>query len=150
MLCMNENYDRYRELLVPNKAVLVVGEINNSEDKPKLFPQEIMPLEEAPRKYTKQVHLRLYTAQLKPETLESVRSLVEAFPGKCPLFLCLMQPGGELIFNETHEKYFVVPSTQLQQRADEMFGEQTYYAKVDTTLPERQQRRWERRAEGGE
>jgi hypothetical protein len=33
-----------------------------------------------------------------------------------------------------------------------MFGEETYYPKVDTTLPERQQRRWERRTEsaGGE
>src|SRR5438105_1391888 len=31
MLCMNENYDKYRELIVPNKAVLVVGEISNGE-----------------------------------------------------------------------------------------------------------------------
>ena len=52
MLCMNENYDRFRELLVPGKALLIVGEVNNDEDKPKLFPQEIMPLEDAPKKYT--------------------------------------------------------------------------------------------------
>jgi DNA polymerase-3 subunit alpha len=43
MLCMNENYDKYREMLVLNTAVLVVGEVNNDEDKPKIFPQEIMP-----------------------------------------------------------------------------------------------------------
>jgi len=147
MLCMNENYDNYRELLVPNKAVLVVGEINNGEDKPKIFPQEMMALEDAPRKYTKQVHLRLYTAHFTPERLESVRGLLERFPGKCPVFLCLMRPSGERVFIETHDKYFVTPSTQLQQAADAMFGEETYYPKVDTTLPERQQRRWERRTE---
>ena len=28
LLCMNENYEKYRELLVPNKAILVVGEVN--------------------------------------------------------------------------------------------------------------------------
>jgi hypothetical protein len=28
---------------------------------------------------------------------------------------------------------------------DHLFGEETYYAKVDTSLPERQQRRWERK-----
>jgi len=148
MLCMNENYDKYRELLVANKAVLVVGEINNAEDKPKIFPQEIMPLEDAPRKFTKQVHLRLYTAHLTPEGLESVRGLAEKFPGRCPLFLCLIRPSGEIIFIETHEKYFVTPSGQLQQAADELFGEETYYAKVDSSVPERQPRRWERRAEG--
>src|SRR5206468_5995188 len=71
------------------------------------------------RKYTKQVHLRLYTAHLTPEKLDSVRGLVERFPGKCPLFLCLMQPGGERIFIETHDKYFVTPSSQLQQRSEE-------------------------------
>ena len=49
ILCMNENYDNYRELLQPNKAILVVGEVNNGDDKPKIFPQEIMPLEDAPR-----------------------------------------------------------------------------------------------------
>jgi len=150
MLCMNDNYDKYRELLVLNKAVLVVGEVNTGEDKPKLFPQEIMPLEDSPRRYTKQVHLRLHAAHLTPEKLESVRILVERFPGKCPLFLCLMRASGELIFIETHEKWFVAPSVQLQQAADELFGEETYYVKVDTSLPERQQRRWERKGEGGE
>jgi DNA polymerase-3 subunit alpha len=109
MLCMNENYDKYRELLVPGKALLIVGEVNNDEDKPKLFPQEILSLEDAPRKYTKQVHLRLNTAHLTPETLQAARSLAEAHSGRVPLFLCLRRPGGELVFIETHEKYNVAP-----------------------------------------
>jgi len=150
MLCLNENWDRYRELLVPNKAILVVGEINLGDDKPKLFPQEIIPLEEAPKKYTRQVHLRLHTAHLNPELLESVRQLALTHPGKCPLFLCLMRPSGENIFIETHEKYYVCPSQQLQKTADDLLGEETYYAKADTTLPERAKRAWERRADNGE
>ncbi len=147
VLCMNENYDKYRELLVPNKAILVIGEVNTGDDKPKIFPQEIMPLEDAPRRFTKQVHLRLHTAHLKPEHLESVRELVAAHPGKCPLFLCFVRPSGEVIFVETHERFFVMPSAELQQAADELFGEETYYAKADTSLPERAPRRFERRPE---
>src|ERR1051325_683981 len=85
MLCMNENYDSFRELLIPNKALLVVGEINNGEDKPKIFPQEIMPLEEAPRRYTKQVHLRLNVAHLDSGRLEALRELTKTHAGKCPL-----------------------------------------------------------------
>jgi len=149
MLCMNENYDKYRELIVQGKALLIVGEVNNDEDKPKLFPQEILPLDDAPRKYTKQVHLRLNTAHLTPETLQAARSLAEAHPGRVPLFLCLRRPGGELIFIETHEKFGVTPSQPLQQAVDDLFGEDTYYAKVDTSLPERQKRTWERKPENG-
>ncbi len=147
MLLFNENYDKFRELLVPQKALLVVGEVNNEEDKPKLFPTEIMPLEDAPRKFTKQVHFRLNTAHLTPELLERAGALAQAHPGRCPLFLCLRRPAGELIFIETHDRFQVAPSVALQQAVDDQFGEETYYAKVDTTPPERQRRAWERKSE---
>ena len=149
ILCMNENYDKNRELLVQNKALLVIGEVNNTEDKPKIFPQEIMPLEDAPKKYTKQVHLRLQMAHLKPEQIEQVRELVAAHPGKCPLLLCFMRPTGGAIFVDTNERFAVTPSLALQHAADALLGEDTYYAKVDTSLPERQRRQWERRPENG-
>jgi DNA polymerase-3 subunit alpha len=147
LLCMNENYDKCRELLAPGKAILVIGEVNTGDDKPKIFPQEMMALEEAPRRFTKQIHLRLHTAHLKPESLAAVQELIATHPGKCPLFLCFVRPTGEVVFIETHERFFVMPSRALQQAADDLFGEETYYAKADTTLPERPQRRWERRPE---
>src|SRR5439155_2976855 len=90
VLCMNENYEKNRDLLTPGRAILVVGEVNTTDERPKIFPQEILPLEDAPRRFTRQVHLRLHTAHLRPEHLESVRQLVSAYPGKCPLFLCFV------------------------------------------------------------
>jgi DNA polymerase-3 subunit alpha len=150
ILVMND-YERFRPLLEVNKAILVIGEVNTGDDKPKIFPQEIMPLEDAPKKFTKQVHLRLHTAHVKPEQLESVRELVAVHPGKCPLLLCFMRPGGEVIFVDTNERFGVTPSRELQQEADARFGEETYYAKVDTSLPERQRRSWEKKnGAGGE
>jgi DNA polymerase-3 subunit alpha len=148
LLVMND-YDKFRPLLEVNKAILVVGEVNTGEDKPKIFPQEIMPLEDAPKKYTKQVHLRLHTAHLKPEHLDAVCELVAAHPGKCPLLLCFMQPGGGVVFVDTNERFNVAPSLKLQQEADARFGEETYYAKVDANLPERAPRRWERKGGNG-
>ena len=147
VLCMNENYEKYRDLLVPNNAILIIGEVNVGEDKPKIFPQEIIPLDDAPKRFTKQVHLRLHTAHLKPESLNTVRNLVAAHPGKCSLLLCFRRPTGELIYIEPNDRFFVSPSRQLQEQADQQFGEETYYVKVDTSLPERTQRRWERKSE---
>jgi DNA polymerase-3 subunit alpha len=147
ILCMNENYEKYRELLVQSKPIMVVGEVNTGDDKPKIFPQEIMPLEDAPRRFTKQVHFRLHIAHLNPEKLQSIHELVAAYPGKCPLYLCFKQPTGEIVFIETHEKFFVAPSRELQEAADKLLGEDTYYAKADTSLPERQRRAWERKGE---
>jgi hypothetical protein len=127
-----------------------VGEINNDEDKPKIFPQEIIRLEDAPLKYTRQVHLRLRSDQLNTERLDTIRGMAESHSGKCPLFLCIRQPAGEWVFIETHEKYRVTPSREFQRSVDEMFGAETYYAKVDTALPERPRKPWERRNGNGE
>jgi len=145
VLVMNENHDKFRELLVVNRPLLVIGEVNNSEDKPKIFPQEILPLEDAPRRFTKQVHLRLHTAHLAADKLQSLHQLAQAHPGRVPLYLCLMRPGGEVILIEANERFAVTPSLDFQRAAEELFGEDTYYAKVDTTLPERQRKAWEKR-----
>jgi DNA polymerase-3 subunit alpha len=147
MLVVNENYDKYLNLLTPNAALLVIGEVNNTEDKPKLFPQEILRLDDAPKRFTRQVHLRLHTAHLTTERLEVARKLVEQHPGQCPLFLCLMQPGGQVIFIEANEHFRVTPSRALQEAADEIFGKETYYVKVDNSLPEK--RSWNRKPRNG-
>jgi DNA polymerase-3 subunit alpha len=149
VLCLNENYDKYRALLTPNRALLIVGEVNLGDEKPKLFPQEILPLEDAPARFTKQVHLRLHTAHVTGSHLEQIRELVGRFPGKCPLFLCFMRPAGQIVVVETHERYRVAPSLELQRAADDLLGEDTYYAKADPGLPERAPRRWERGGENG-
>jgi DNA polymerase-3 subunit alpha len=149
VLFMNENYDKFRELLQPKAALLIVGEVNTGEEKPKIFPAEVMPLDEAPKKYTRQVHFRLHTAHLTPESFEKLLPIVEAHRGKCPLFLCLRQPEGEVVFIATHDNFHVAPSRELQQAVDDLFGEDTYYVKVDTSLPERQARRWERKSDSG-
>jgi len=147
ILVMNENYDKFRPLLEVNKAVLVIGEVNTGEDKPKIFPQDIMLLTDAPKKFTKQVHLRLHTAHLQPDQLDSIQELVATHTGKCPLFLCFMRPEGSTVFVGTHERFGVTPSLELEHAADKLLGEDTYYAKVDTSLPERQKRAWEKKSD---
>ena len=94
VLCMNENYDKYRELLVPGKAILVIGEVNTGDDKPKIFPQEIMPLEDAPARFTKQVHLRLHTAHLKPEHLAVGAGTGGRASGQVPVVPLFRAAGG--------------------------------------------------------
>jgi DNA polymerase-3 subunit alpha len=148
LLVMND-YDKFRPLLEANKSILVVGEVSTGEDKPKIFPQEIMPLADAPKKYTKQVHLRLHTAHLQPEDLAKVQELVAANPGKCPLLLCFMRPGGGTVFVDTNERFNVAPSLELEHAANKLFGEETYYAKVDTSLPEKTRRSWEKKNGSG-
>ena len=144
VLCVNENYDKFNHLIEVNKPLMFIGEVNNTEDVPKIFPQEIFPIDEAPRRFTKQVHLRLKVESMQPASMDGVRELAEAHPGSIPLLLCLRQPSGESVFVEANDNFNVAPSRDFQSAANERFGADTYYAKVDMALPE-PQRRFKRR-----
>jgi DNA polymerase-3 subunit alpha len=149
LLCLGENYDKYEQLLEKGTVLLVTGEANTDEDPPKIFPDEIIRIEDAPRKYTKQVHLRLHTANIAPEKMDDALELVTAHRGPIPLWLCMLPPTGEVVFIETHDRYNVQPSIEFQREVDELFGDDTYYAKADHTLPERQKKPWERGGRNG-
>jgi hypothetical protein len=85
---------------------------------------------------------------LNPDAMEGVRELAEAHPGKIPLLLCLRKPGGASVFVEADGFYNVAPGREFQEAANERFGNDTYYAKVDTSLPEPQRRRYGRNGNG--
>ncbi len=148
ILAMNENYDKFRPLFALNEALLITSEVSTGEDKPKLFPQDILRLNDAPRKLTKQVRLRFETAALDRTKLESVRALVEANRGPVPLFLALRFPGGEVAFLEPNNHFTVAPSVEFEGAMNEAFGEGTYSVIADRSLPERALRKWERKSDG--
>lgn len=141
VLVMND-YDKFRPLLEVNKAILVEGEVSTGEDKPKIFPQDIMLLADAPKRYTRQVHLRLPMAHLLPDDMLKAQQLLSSHVGKCPLFLCFLRPEGGTVFVETNSRYSVTPSLELEHEVNRQFGEKSYYAVVDKTLPEKQRRAW--------
>ena len=72
--------------------------------------------------------------------MEGVRELAQAHPGKIPLLLCLRNPDGASVFVEADKFYNVSPGREFQEAANERFGNETYYAKVDTSAPS--SRRW--------
>jgi DNA polymerase-3 subunit alpha len=144
LLVMND-YDKFRPLLEVNQAILVVGEVSTGEDKPKIFPQEIMPLGEVAKKYTKQVHWHLPMAHLQPEDMLKAQALVAAHAGKCPLFLCFLKPEGGAIIIETDSRFGVSPSLELEHAVNLLFGDKAYHAVVDRALPEKQRRSWEKK-----
>jgi DNA polymerase-3 subunit alpha len=149
LLCLNEICESCREHFVVGRVLFVVGEVSVGEDRPKIFPQEIYPLEDVPRRLTKQVHLRFRMADLDSIRLRAARELVVANPGSCPLFLCFIRPDTSVAFVEVNDRYRVSPSVHLQRAVESLLGPGGYYAKADPTLPERPRRRWEQASDSG-
>ena len=150
ILAMNESYEKYVDLFVANQPLLVTAEVSTGEDKPKLFPQEILRLDDAPRKFTKRIQLRMRSEQLQGSRLEELRSVMEAHKGGVPVYLCLRLPGGEAVWIEPNDRYQVMASRAFEEAVVGMFGEDAVQVKSDNSLPERAQRRWEKRGGGGD
>ena len=148
-LAMNESYDRYTDLFVVNQALLVTAEVSTGEERPKLFPQEILRLDAAPKKFTKRVQLRLRSDQLSETRLADLKALIEAHSGSVVVYLCIRMPGGESVWIEPNDRYQVTPSREFEAAITGLFGSESYQVKVDNSLPERAPRRWEKRGNGG-
>ena len=144
ILCMNDQYDKHRHLFEANRTIMVIGEVNNAEDRPKIFPQEIMDLEEAPKRFSQQIHLRLSVESLTTDSLDAIMALVKRHKGSCPLYLCFTKPDGNIAFVECHETYGVTPGLSFQHEIESLLGPKAYYVKADRSLPERQRPKWER------
>ncbi|MBI5821090.1 MAG: DNA polymerase III subunit alpha [Verrucomicrobia bacterium] len=150
VLCFNEAFDQARPHFETGKAIYVMGNVDKREEKPKIFGREIIPLDEVMRRYTKQVHLRLHVARIKPEQLERVRDIVSRHPGQVPLFICFILPGGELVFADTHDAFKVLPSEEMAKELENELGKDTVYFKPDTSVPKQEngRERWQRRGAG--
>ncbi len=149
MLCLNDNFEKHRAFLEVNRPIMVVAEVSLAEDQPKLFPQEIMSLDDVPAKYTRQVHIRARMTTLTEQKLAEVHAVTSSYSGRVPLYLCLEQTSGAKVFIEAHDRCKVRPGRDLQQAIDAILGDQSYYPAVDTTLPERPVRKWEKRDGNG-
>jgi hypothetical protein len=56
----------------------------------------------------------------------------------------------EAVFIETHERFAAAPTVQFASEANRLFGDQTYYATVDTSLSEPKRKVWEKRSSNGD
>jgi len=144
VLFMNDAYEHSREIVKPNAAVMVIGEVSVTEEKPKLFALEALLLDDAPARFTKSVTVHLNTANLTTEQLERLHEIVSAHPGQCPLVLHFTQPNGAPAAIRAGEQCRVRPSRQLQEAIERAFGPGAYEPKIDTALSPRPARRTER------
>jgi DNA polymerase-3 subunit alpha len=152
VLCFDETFQKTRQHLVAGKAIFVQGSVNKRDEKPKIFANDIIPLDEVVRRYTKQVHLRVHTTKTTPEQLARIRDILARHEGRVPVALIFTLPGGGMVFADTHEAFNVAPSGELVKELEAVLGKDAVYLKPDTSMPkpESGRERWQRRAAADE
>ncbi len=137
VLCLNENYEKFISSFSPTKPFSSPAKSNLSEDKPKIFPVGHQP----PRRRPAPPH----PASPSPPPNGApccrrprIRPRHPRRPSRqMPALPLLQMARRRRRLYRGHDRFFVRPSAALQRALDDRFGEESYYAKVDTTLPQR-------------
>ena len=82
-------YEKVRELLVEDGAVLIEGLLQRDENTAKILADRIVAMEEAEKTWTASIHFNIDLNRVERETLQNLREVLTKFPGSCRGYLHL-------------------------------------------------------------
>jgi len=118
-----------REALQSGQPILLTGRVKHEQDRnddsaqpeAKILLEEAMLLSEALQERTTSITVRLTVETIDRTKLDSLRSMLERYPGPCPVSLELSSPGDWRV-NVTETGLFVDPSDALLTGLERLFG----------------------------
>jgi DNA polymerase-3 subunit alpha len=140
VLVFPETFAKFGKHLAQDRVIYLCGSINARDEEPKINAQEILPLEEVPKRFTKQIHVRLQAAHTTEATLQQLNEVFTRHAGQVPVLLCIVYPTREIVVVDTHSHFCVSPTPLFVRDVEMLLGEESVIIKPDTTLPQLQRR----------
>jgi len=74
-------------------AILFIkAKLSLREDEPRLIANEMIPIDEAIERLTREVHIHMVSSGLETTALESLKDILTKYPGDLPVFLNFQKP----------------------------------------------------------
>ncbi|MBN2449726.1 MAG: DNA polymerase III subunit alpha, partial [Lentisphaeria bacterium] len=137
----SDRYEECGEAIKPDAAVLVEATISRREgEQMRLIAEKVIPLQEAPERFTAELHLRLNQDVTDDSRLEQLAALCRQFPGSVPLVLCLICRSGEIVFVQA-DGLRVANTAEFRAGLHRLFGPDCLLQKAGTERPQPRDRR---------
>ncbi len=122
MLVFSSVYEKYQAMIENDSLVLVIGKISTQEEKePKIICDEIMPLDQARKRFTRNICLNLNLHDLKVATLKEIEKLAKIHQGKCQLLIHVTN-GDRREYVIRSRKYKVAPDENFLDGLKKLVG----------------------------
>ncbi len=126
-------------LLVNDMAVMAPARVSVRNDQPGLIAVDVMPIEEAEHKLTREVHVRVHSVGLDKSLMEHLAEILSNRPGKCDVYLhCQTIEQEEVIIHAT-KACMAAPSPELRRQVEDLLGEDTLWYAGSNGLPHHRQ-----------
>ena len=100
------------------------GNVDKKEQNPKLLVNEITPLADAHKKFTRSIHVRLATEAGEDEKLKNLQKILSQHPGPTPVYLEFLDKNNTRSQMLVDRSLFVQPNENLVASLQEALGEE--------------------------
>jgi len=111
------------KIIKPNSTIFIKGRINLRDKEPKIIAEEIIPLSEVQKNYTRTIVINLSTTGLEEEMLAKLKTTLGRHQGKVPVYLGLVSPNNQQVQVEVNPEYYAEPSEKLVSDIEAALGE---------------------------
>ena len=120
-------YEKFQEIIFEDSMVMVMGKINTREsESAKILIDEIITLDEARKRFTKNLCLAFETEQMSESFINELKALLENYKGEIPVFFNVKTPDkGDFVLRSKSVK--VSPSLELVEKLRDKVGRENVW-----------------------
>ncbi|MFH0732021.1 MAG: DNA polymerase III subunit alpha [Candidatus Omnitrophota bacterium] len=122
VLVFPRSYKLSGKYVVEDSIVFIKGVLNLREDTPKIIADEILPLDEARKKYVQALSIKLYTTGLEKHTLQELSNILKKHKGNVPVYLNFTTQDKRQLQLSTGRNITVLPSDELIEEIEGLIG----------------------------
>jgi DNA polymerase-3 subunit alpha len=126
-LAFADPYENYRPHLYVDSMVVIAGKINMREGSdPKMIVNEIYSLDEARKKFTRNLVLSMQIDRVNTDMLDEVRELLTLNKGEVPVYINMKTPGNGTYVLKS-KSIAIQPSVELVEQLRDKIGRQNVW-----------------------
>jgi DNA polymerase-3 subunit alpha len=132
ILIFPRTYSKYSNYIKTDAIVSVKGKLNLAEENPKIIADEILPVDQARKKYTSSIDIELSTQNLKKDQLKQLKNTLSEHAGKTPVYLHFVNPDGSSKTMLINSNTKVEADEELIEKLEKIAGNGSVKIKVST------------------
>jgi DNA polymerase-3 subunit alpha len=128
-------FERCESLLTADAVLVMPAHVNYRKEAPGLIVDDIIPVDQARKRLTKAVHIRMSTLGLETARVDRLAEVLGKHPGGCDVYLHCTLPDAREVTVHATSACMVEPSSGLVNEVEELFGEQSLWFAATNGLP---------------
>ena len=125
ILIFPDTYSKTKDLIVPDRPVIVKGKLDNDESSIKILASDILPIDEAQAQLSTTVTVAIDAASAPADLAKRLRPIIEEKTGQTELVFELRYPNRYTVFIRPNPYLRVLPDKEFVHFVEEICGPDT-------------------------